>query len=278
MDYFHHYLETIHGFLESLVYIRVYGTFASHSSFHSFISVEPELSSVVFFLGPKPYHPTFSDILRKSFWRARTSPPLSKYGRFSKKWYPKQTSFGYRIRIAGYRIRISGYPDIESGYRIFINCSNLRKVIHTKLDFHWAQIAFNFLEENYAICSHPPSQIYVVWMKLPCRGKYFFRNLWSSRIALRFTVSEWTQSRDWLSSSPGSCGLGKGEGASGTIRMFAAALIPTLEHGFSVAWFQIETKFYFGNHWMENRDFHVTIVQWKWTIFGVLSKFMPFLF
>ena len=157
----------------------------------------------------------------------------------------------------------SGYPDIESGYRIFINCSNLRKVIHTKLDFHWAQIAFNFLEENYAICSHPPSQIYVVWMKLPCRGKYFFRNLWSSRIALRFTVSEWTQSRDWLSSSPGSCGLGKGEGASGTIRMFAAALIPTLEHGFSVAWFQIETKFYFGNHWMENRDFHVTIVQWK---------------
>ena len=30
----------------------------------------------------------------------------------------------------------SGYPDIESGYRIFINCSNLRKVIHTKLDFH----------------------------------------------------------------------------------------------------------------------------------------------
>ena len=36
-------------------------------------------------------------------------------GRFSKKWYPKQTSFGYRI---------------------FINCSNLRKVIHTKLDFH----------------------------------------------------------------------------------------------------------------------------------------------
>ena len=157
----------------------------------------------------------------------------------------------------------SGYPDIESGYRIFINCSNLRKVIHTKLDFHWAQIAFNFLEENYAICSHPPSQIYVVWMKLPCRGKYFFRNLWSSRIALRFTVSEWIQSRDWLSSSPGSCGLGKGEGASGTIRMFAAALIPTLEHGFSVAWFQIETKFYFGNHWMENRDFHVTIVQWK---------------
>ena len=100
-------------------------------------------------------------------------------------------------------------------------------------------------------------------MKLPCRGKYFFRNLWSSRIALRFTVSEWIQSRDWLSSSPGSCGLGKGEGASGTIRMFAAALIPTLEHGFSVAWFQIETKFYFGNHWMENRDFHVTIVQWK---------------
>ena len=100
-------------------------------------------------------------------------------------------------------------------------------------------------------------------MKLPCRGKYFFRNLWSSRIALRFTVSEWTQSRDWLSSSPGSCGLGKGEGASGTIRMFAAALIPTLEHGFSVAWFQIETKFYFGNHWMENCDFHVTIVQWK---------------
>ena len=51
------------------------------------------------------------------------------------------------------------------------------------------------------------------------------------------------------------------------IRMFAAALIPTLEHGFSVAWFQIETKFYFGNHWMENRDFHVTIVQWKWEIF-----------
>ena len=48
------------------------------------------------------------------------------------------------------------------------------------------------------------------------------------------------------------------------IRMFAAALIPTLEHGFSVAWFQIETEFYFGNHWMENRDFHVTIVQWKW--------------
>ena len=79
MDYFHHYLETIHGFLESLVYIRVHGTFASHSSFHSFISVEPELSSVVFFLGPKPYHPTFSDILRKSFWRARTPPPLSKY-------------------------------------------------------------------------------------------------------------------------------------------------------------------------------------------------------
>ena len=192
------------------------------------------------------------------------------YGRFSKKWYPKQTSFGYRIRISGYRIRISGYPDIESGYRIFINCSNLRKVIHTKLDFHWAQIAFNFLEENYAICSHPPSQIYVVWMKLPCRGKYFFRNLWSSRIALRFTVSEWIQSRDWLSSSPGSCGLGKGEGASGTIRMFAAALIPTLEHGFSVAWFQIETKFYFGNHWMENRDFHVTIVQWK-TSFESLS-------
>ena len=29
----------------------------------------------------------------------------------------------------------------------------------------------------------------------------------------------------------------------------------------SVDWFQIETKFYFGNHWMENRDFHVTIVQ-----------------
>ena len=55
----------------------------------------------------------------------------SDCGRFSKKWYPKQTSFGYRI---------------------FINCSNLRKVIHTKLDFHWAQIAFNFLEENYAIC------------------------------------------------------------------------------------------------------------------------------
>ena len=51
------------------------------------------------------------------------------------------------------------------------------------------------------------------------------------------------------------------------IRMFAAALIPTLEHGFSVAWFQIETKFYFGNHWMENCDFHVTIVQWKWKIF-----------
>ena len=124
-------------------------------------------------------------------------------------------------------IRNKQVSDIESGYRIFINCSNLRKVIHTKLDFHWAQIAFNFLEENYAICSHPPSQIYVVWMKLPCRGKYFFRNLWSSRIALRFTVSEWTQSRDWLSSSPGSCGLGKGEGASGTIRMFAAALIPT---------------------------------------------------
>ena len=45
------------------------------------------------------------------------------------------------------------------------------------------------------------------------------------------------------------------------LRMFAAALIPTLEHGFSVAWFQIETKFYFGNHWMENCDFHVTIVQ-----------------
>ena len=33
---------------------------------------------------------------------------------------------------------------------------------------------------------------------------------------------------------------------------------------FSVDWFQIETKFYFGNHWMENRDFHVTIVQWKY--------------
>ena len=31
---------------------------------------------------------------------------------------------------------MTGYPDIESGYRIFINCSNLRKVIHTKLDFH----------------------------------------------------------------------------------------------------------------------------------------------
>ena len=41
-------------------------------------------------------------------------------------------------------------------------------------------------------------------------------------------------------------GWGKEGGASGTIRMFAAALIPTLEHGFSVAWFQIETKFYFG--------------------------------
>ena len=52
------------------------------------------------------------------------------------------------------------------------------------------------------------------------------------------------------------------------IRMFAAALIPTLEHGFSVAWFQIETKFYFGNHWMENCDFHVTIVQWK-TLFSL---------
>ena len=53
--------------------------------------------------------------------------------------------------------------------------------------------------------------------------------------------------------------------------MFAAALIPTLEHGFSVAWFQIETKFYFGNHWMENRDFHVTIVQWKWLVFITFS-------
>ena len=29
-------------------------------------------------------------------------------------------------------------------------------------------------------------------------------------------------------------GWGKERGASGTIRMFAAALIPTLEHGFSV--------------------------------------------
>ena len=27
---------------------------------------------------------------------------------------------------------------------------------------------------------------------------------------------------------------------------------------FSVDWFQIETQFYFGNHWKENRDFHVT--------------------
>ena len=27
---------------------------------------------------------------------------------------------------------------------------------------------------------------------------------------------------------------------------------------FSVDWFQIETQFYFGNHWRENRDFHVT--------------------
>ena len=44
-------------------------------------------------------------------------------------------------------------------------------------------------------------------------GKIFFRNLWSSRIALRFTVSEWIQSRVWLSSSPVSCGLGKGEGS-----------------------------------------------------------------
>ena len=73
------------------------------------------------------------------------------YGRFSKKWYPKQTSIGYRI---------------------FYKFSNFRKGIHTKLDFRWAQIALNFLEENYAICSHPPSQIFVVWMKLPCRGKY----------------------------------------------------------------------------------------------------------
>ena len=36
---------------------------------------------------------------------------------------------------------------------------------------------------------------------------------------------------------------------------------------FSVDWFQIDTKFYFGNHWKENRDFHVTTVQWKpWII------------
>ena len=124
MDYFHHYLETIHGFLESLVYIRVYGTFASHSSFHSFISVEPELSSVVFFLGPKPYHPTFSDILRKSFWRARTPPPLSKYGRFSKKWYPKQTSFGYRI---------------------FIKCSNSRKIHSYQTGLPFSADCFQFL-------------------------------------------------------------------------------------------------------------------------------------
>ena len=27
---------------------------------------------------------------------------------------------------------------------------------------------------------------------------------------------------------------------------------------FSVDWFQIETKFYFGNHWRKNRDFYVT--------------------
>ena len=74
-----------------------------------------------------------------------------KDGKFSRKWYPKQTSIGYRI---------------------FYKFSNLRKGIHTKLDFRWAQIALNFLEENYAICSHPPSQIFVVWMKLPGRGKY----------------------------------------------------------------------------------------------------------
>ena len=67
----------------------------------------------------------------KSSWLACLSvlPGMLENGKFSRKWYPKQTSFGYRIRI-------SGYPDIESGYRIFINCSNLRKVIHTKLDFH----------------------------------------------------------------------------------------------------------------------------------------------
>ena len=27
---------------------------------------------------------------------------------------------------------------------------------------------------------------------------------------------------------------------------------------FSVDWFQIETQFYFGDHWRENRDFRVT--------------------
>ena len=31
---------------------------------------------------------------------------------------------------------------------------------------------------------------------------------------------------------------------------------------FSVDWVQIETLFYFGNHWKENRDFHVIKVQW----------------
>ena len=76
---------------------------------------------------------------------------LKTNGKFSRKGYPKQTSFGYRI---------------------FYKFYNLWKGIHTKLDFRWAQIALNFLEENYAICSHPPSQIFVVWMKLPCRGKY----------------------------------------------------------------------------------------------------------
>ena len=52
---------------------------------------------------------TFTSMVRDG------KPTTEGYGRFSKKWYPKQTSFDYRI---------------------FINCSNLRKVIHTKLDFH----------------------------------------------------------------------------------------------------------------------------------------------
>ena len=39
--------------------------------------------------------------LRRKEWNK-----LEPNGKFSRKWYPKQTSFGYRIRISGYRIRI----------------------------------------------------------------------------------------------------------------------------------------------------------------------------
>ena len=128
------------------------------------------------------------------------------HGRFSQKRFLKQTSFGKRIFLK--------YSKYKKKSFIPIWTSMERRLI----PISWEKII-------RSAPSYPP-RYNVVRMKLSCRGIVLFQKPLVLLITLQFIGDE-VEVEAGCPVAQYRVGRGKERGASGTTRMFAAALIPT---------------------------------------------------